>query len=144
MVTLPHKKVQKVKVQEWSRSTRKPSQNKCIGVNQTLTLEVTAERRGNIANHFRELHILVLKIIIANHFEELQIFVLKIGNWNYCSHVFESRGKMDKVGIAIMNVRPNRLEGGNLDFAAALLELVSLKSATKHSAVNQFCRLCYG
>ena len=126
------------------QSTRKPSQNKCIGVNQTLTLEVTVERRGNIANHFRELHILVLKIIIANHFEELQIFVLKIGNWNYCSHVFESRGKMDKVGIEILNVRPNWLGGGNLDFAAALLELVSLKSATKHSAVNQFCRLCFG
>ena len=75
MVTIPHKKVQKVKVQEWSRgrsssigskkrymagfqSTRKPSQNKCIGVNQTLTLEVTVERRGNIANQFGELQIL--------------------------------------------------------------------------------------
>ena len=110
-------------------------------MNQTLTLEVTVERRGNIANHFRELHILVLKIIIANHFEELQIFVLKIGNWNYCSHLFESRGKMDKVGIEILNVRPNRLRDENLDFAAALLELVSLKSAAKHSTVNQFCQL---
>ena len=89
--------------------TRKPSQNKCIGVNQTLTLEVTVERRGNIANHF----------------EELQIFVLKICNWHYCSHVFESRGKMDKVGIEIMNGRPNRPRDGNLDFVAALLELVS-------------------
>ena len=120
-----------MKVQEWSRSTRKPSQNKCIGVNQTLTLEVTVEKRGNIANHFRELLILVLKIIIANHFEELQIFVLKIGNWNYCSHLFESRGKMDKVGIEILNVRPNRLGGGNLDFAAAFFRACLFKICNK-------------
>ena len=48
---------------------------------------------------------------------------------------------MDEGGIEIMNGRSNRLRDENMDFAAALLELVSLKSATKHSTVNQFCQL---